>query len=231
MSKYLGKLLLENVIEEPTSVSVKYVFSRDAFCFRYECASGTYAMYVGSDLCYAVAGLVGTLDFQYQWSVGYSVKEKKKAEHLSEMRNEELNLLGGRKKLVLSGQLDNDVDFDILCVIQYLYQFSTCVLNEVMKQSKRRKWGRAESCYVQLTKRKQCLGRKKGSKNRESFNEDVETLEETLNRCRHNKRVAIEKGFIAWYLDACREECKALGKKLNKVQMLAQWNKERGDLD
>lgn len=231
MSKYLGKLLLENaLVERPQLVSVKYVASRDAFCFRIECVSGSYAMYIGSSLCYSVARLVGTLDFQYQWSVGYSVRAKKGVECLREMRDKELELLGGRKKLVLTNQLDNDDDFDMLCAIQYMYQFSVQVLNEIKKQNKRRKWGRSESCYVQLQERVQHKGRKLGSKNREDF-EDSESEDEILERCRHNKDAGVSKGFLSWYLDACKEECKALGKKFDREKCIEQWKELRKDAD
>lgn len=232
MSKYLGKMLLEAAaVERPNMVSVKYVASRDAFCFRIECVSGSYAMYIGSELAFAVARLIGTLECQYQWSVGYSVRAKKGVGSLREMRDKELELLGGRKKLVLTNQLDNDDDFDTLCAIQYLYQFSVQVLNEIKKQSKRRKWGRSDSMYVQLQERVQHKGRKLGSKNREDFNENVETLEETLERCQHNKRAGIEKGFLSWYLDACKEECKVLGQKFDRDKCIEQWKELRKDAD
>ena len=231
MSKYLGKLLLGNaLVERPEMVSVKYVTSRDAFCFRYQCVSGTHAMYIGSGLCYAVARLTGTLDFQYQWSVGYSVRAKKGIEYLGEMRGKELELLGGRKKLVLTNQLDNDDDFDMLCAIQYLYQFSVQVLNEIKKQSKRRKWGRSDNVYVQLQERVQHKGRKLGSKNRESL-EDKESEDEILSRCEHNKCAGIEKGFLSWYLDACKEECKVLGQKFDREKCTEQWKELRKDIN
>lgn len=232
MSKYLGKLLLENaLVERPEMVSVKYVASRDAFCFRIECVSGSYAMYIGSELAFAIARLIGTLDFQYQWSVGYSVRAKKGIEYLGEMRKDELDLLGGRKKLILSGQLDNDDDFDMLCAIQYKYQFSAQVLNEVKKQSKRRKWGRSDSVYVQLQERVQHQGRKPGSKNIAKGFENSETLEETLERCRHNKDAGVAKGFLSWYLDACKEECKVLGQKFDRDKCIEQWKELRKDAD
>lgn len=232
MSKYLGKLLLGNaLVERPEMVSVKYVASRDAFCFRYQCVSGTHAMYIGSGLCYAVARLTGTLDFQYQWSVGYSVRAKKGIEYLGEMRGKELELLGGRKKLVLTNQLDNDDDFDMLCAIQYMYQFSVQVLNEIKKQSKRRKWGRSNSVYVQLQERVQHKGRKLGSKNVSKGFEDSETLEDILSRCQHNKDAGVSKGFLSWYLDACKEECKVLGQKFDREKCVEQWKELRKDIN
>jgi len=232
MSKYLGKLLLDNcIVERPNSVSVKYVASRDAFCFRIECVSGSYAMYIGSELAFAIARLIGTLDFQYQWSVGYSVRAKKGVESLREMRDKELELLGGKKKLVLTNQLDNDDDFDMLCAIQYKYQFSVQVLNEIKKQSKRRKWGRSDSVYVQLQERVQHKGRKLGSKNIAKGFDDSESLEDILSRCEHNKRAGIEKGFLSWYLDACKEECKVLGQKFDREKCIEQWAELRKDIN
>lgn len=231
MSKYLGKLLLENaLVERPEMVSVKYVASRDAFCFRVICVNTNYAMYIGSSLCYSVARLIGTLDFQYQWSVGYSVRAKKGVESLREMRDKELDLLGGRKKLVLTNQLDNDDDFDMLCAIQFKYQFSVQVLNEIKKQSKRRKWGRSDSVYVQLQDRVLHQGRKLGSKNISKGFEE-ESVEETLARCRHNKDAGVSKGFLSWYLDACKEECKVLGQKFDREKCIEQWKELRKDAD
>ena len=82
-----------------------------------------------------------------------SLKEKKGIEEFVSMRNSELDLLGGRRKLVMSGQLDNDDDFDNLCVIQHLYQFSEVTLKEIKKQWKRFKWKKASSPYLELTRR------------------------------------------------------------------------------
>lgn len=233
MSKYLGKLLLESgAVEEPGQVCVKYSASRDAFCFRIESGeSGIRHFYVGKDLCFELASIIGMLDFQYRWSVGYKVKEKKGVSELGSMRLAELGLLGGRRELILSGALDNDEDFDTLCVIQYLYQFSETLLDKVMCERKRHKWGRSSSNWVQMKKRVLGKsGRKKGGKNSNKgldSEDEKESLEDILSRCAHNKAVAIQRGFYTWYKEACEEEAKALGKKLDKVKMLVQWNKER----
>ena len=231
MSKYLGKLLLESGavssawLESGGGLCIKYAKVKDVFLFRIGGGEGQ-VIGIGSSLCMNMAALRGTLDFQYKWSVGYKVKEKRDVSELRSLRTEELDLLGGRRELILEGLLDNDEDFDVLCAIQYLYNLSETFLLSV-KRSWRKGTG---SKWVQVPKKVLGKsGRKKGGHNSvdKSGDSEEESLEELLLRVAHNKKVAIEKGFYTWYKEACEEEAKAKGVPLDKVEMLVQWNKER----
>lgn len=228
MSRYLGKVILEKkIVDEKSikSVYVKYVHSGSGK-FMFKCDKFSFS--VGYELCYALS-VIGSPDFQYKWSMGYVVRERKGIEFFREMRDAELDLLGGRKNLVLSGQLDNDVDFDTLCAIQYLYKFSASFLDKVRREWKRKKWGRSSDRWLELERR--CLkagGRKQGSKNkinlvRPGYWSENETVIEALDRCEHNKKVAVMKGYFAWFLEACREECKIRGEVFDKDECVSAW--------
>lgn len=216
MSKYLGKLLLDSgsITEAETeNACVKYILSNDAFMFK----AGTYKFCVGADLVFELAELKGTLECQYAWSTGYVVRPKKGIEYLREMRNDELTLLGGRRELIISNQLDNDYDFDLLCVLQYLYKFSNDFFKRVKGHSIRSKK------YLSLQRKVLGkAGRKKGSKN--VSEEESETIPEILMRCEHNMGVAVDKGFLEWYIEAQKEWCKAANKKFDKKKCLEKWN-------
>lgn len=230
MSKYLGKLLLEaQVVPDIDKVSVKYVAGRNAFCFNVD---DSFKMYVGKDLCLNMFSVKGMLPFQYQFSVGYVVKEKKNVSELHLMRADEFNMLGGRRNLILNGLLDNDDDFDYLCVIQYLFKVSDTVLKKVMRLWKRRKWGKEENAWLKLEKRSLgCSGRKPGSKNSKSLDDEVvETLDDALFRIAHNKKSSVAKGILEWYIEACKEECKLKGLKFDKDKCISEWNKLRLEL-
>ena len=231
MSRYLGKLLIEGGGVSASGfdkVSVKYVFSSDMFCFKCE-GERNFFFRIGREMCQNLVRLcaVGTLECQYRWSVGYVVREKKGIEEFVSMRNSELDLLGGRRKLVMSGQLDNDDDFDNLCVIQHLYQFSEVTLKEIKKQWKRFKWKKASSPYLELTRREPHKGREVGSKNKVEEKEDFESVEDVLFRCEHNKKSALEKGILGYYLEAEKERCKVLNLRFDKDKVLQDWNQER----
>ena len=235
MSRYLGKLLLESGavdsawLESGGGLCVKYAKVKDMFLFRIGGGEGQ-VIGIGSPLCMNMAAIRGMLDFQYKWSVGYKVREKRGVDELRSLRAEELELLGGRRELILSGQLDNDEDFDILCAIQYLYNLSETFLLSV-KRSWRKGTG---SKWVQIQKRVLGhAGRKKGGKNsvKSSDDSESETLEELLARCEWNRKVAVKRGFYEWYLEACKEEAKALGKKLDKDEVLSQWNELRAKME
>ena len=228
MSKYLGKLLLESgcvnegCLEE---VLVHYVKSKDAFCFRYEGVGSGGIFYAGAGLVNGLCAESGYLECQYQFSVGYTVRPLKGIEELKSMRMDELELLGGRRSLILSGQLDNDDDFDMLCAIQYLFKFSASFFDRVKAH-----WKRKHS-YVAMERRiRGKSGRKKGGHNKEKES-DFESLEDILLRVRHNKQVAVKKGFVEWYIDACKEECKALDLKFNKDKCLNEWNELRRECE
>ena len=231
MSKYLGKLLIEAKVVDPEwlesggGLCVKYVKGRDMFLFRIGGGEGE-VIAVGAELCLALARIIGMLDFQYKWSVGYKVKEKRGVEELKSLRDEELNQLGGRKELILSAQLDNDDDFDILCAIQYLYK-----LSETFLLSVKRSWrsGNRGCKWKQLPKRiLDHGGRKKGSKNlvKGLDSEESETLEEMLARCEHNMKAGLAKGFYAWFEEGYKEKCRILGQRFDKDKCWKLWNEE-----
>lgn len=227
MSKFLGKLLLESgAVLDPGHVAVKYVKTKDNFCFK----TDEYSFYVGKDLCFALFSFVGMLDHQFKFSVGYAVREKKGVSEIAEMRAEELDMLGGRKSLILSGALDNDDDFDMLCVIHYLFNVSSSVLRKVMRLNKSRKWDRVKSSWLNLDKRLLGnQGRKKGSvsKVKLDYNDEGESTEDILLRIAHNKRSAVLKGFYEWYVEAVKEECALNKVKFDKEACHKAWNKER----
>lgn len=233
MSKYLGKLLLESGIVSGSyldSVLVHYVKSKDAFCFRYEHSDGAQGVggifYAGAGLVNGLCAETGYLECQYQFSVGYTVRPLKGIESIKEMRMDELEMLGGRRSLILSGQLDNDDDFDMLCAIQYLFKFSASFFDRVKGH-----WRRDHS-YVEMERRKvgKC-GRKKGGKNKKDAYNEEESLEDLLLRVRHNKKVAVQRGILEWYLEACKEESKALDLKFNKDKCLEEWNNLRRECE
>ena len=228
MSKYLGKLLIESKSVNECyldSVLVHYVKSKDAFCFRYEGKDCGGVFYAGAGLVNGLCAEPGYLECQYQFSVGYTVRPLKGIESIKEMRMDELESLGGRRELILSGALDNDDDFDMLCAIQYLFKFSASFFDRVKGH-----WRRDHS-YVEMEKRKvgKC-GRKKGGKNKRN-SEEAESMEDLLLRVRHNKKVAVQRGILEWYLEACKEECKALDLKFNKEKCLEEWNNLRRECE
>ena len=233
MSKYVGKLLLESkVVDNLARVRVKYLSSRRQFCFDIEEESGyKFGMFVGQDLCLDMFSMTGMLECQYQFSIGYAVRQKKDVSELKVMKADELNMLGGRRALILSGALDNDDDFNYLCVIQYLFKVSDTVLRKVMRLWKRRKWGKEESSWLELDKRALGnQGRKPGSKNH-VVDGEAESIEDTLLRIEHNKKAAVAKGMLSWYIEACKEECRLAGEKFDKKACLASWDKLRLDVN
>lgn len=235
MSKFLGKLLLESkTVDNLVRVRVKYLSSRRQFCFNVNTVSGLwFTMFVGQDLCLDMFQMTGMLECQYQFSVGYAVRQKKDVSELKVMRADELEMLGGRRALILSGALDNDDDFNYLCVIQYLFKVSDTVLRKVMRLWKRRKWGKEESSWLELEKRALGRsGRKPGSRNNKSLDSDgeVESREDILLRIRHNKKAAVAKGMLSWYIEACKEECRLNETKFDKKACLASWDKLRLDM-
>lgn len=234
MSKYLGKLLLESeAVDNLARVRVKYLSSRRQFCFDVEEENGyKFGLFVGQDLCLDMFSMTGMLECQYQFSVGYAVRQKKDVSELKVMRADELEMLGGRRNLILNGLLDNDDDFNYLCVIQYLFKVSDTVLRKVMRLWKRRKWGKEESSWLELEKRALGRsGRKPGSKNGEKDADGgTESVEDALFRIRHNKQAAVAKGMLSWYIEACKEECRLAGEKFDRIKCLASWDKLRLDM-
>ena len=232
MSKYLGKLLVEaGLVSIPNEVSVKYVKSRKAFCFKVD---RNPEFYVDSVFCFKMVENRGMLPFQFKWSTGYAVREKKGVESIKELRLDEYSFLGGRKDIFWKGLLESDNDFDMICVIQYAFVLCPSVLVEVIRTYKRHRWGRLPNHATPFM----CLrerelgksGRKKGSKNVVKGSDEEETFDDIVSRCEHNLRVAVAKGFFEWYLEAYKEMCKAKGQKFDKELCLKQWNEERAKI-
>lgn len=256
MSKLLGKLLCKELeIDDESgfgvgSCSVKYIHSSDSFEFKWEgTRNGIGGIFkVCKDFAMCVAGISNTFNWMYEWSVGY-----KTLVHLSDislLRRRELNYVAsclvpdfkfgsndegmdnsfvGRRTLLVTGWLDNDSDFDNLCMVQHLFNVSPTILNSVVVAWKRKKWGRTSSRWVLLKKRENFGGRIVGAKglNNSDFDLEFESDDEFEARISHNKKAAIEKGFLAWYLDACREECKRKGIVFDKDKCVREWNKMR----
>ena len=175
----------------------------------------------------------GMLPFQFKWSTGYVVREKRDVSELKALRNEEFEYFGGRKEILWNGLVSSDDDFDMLCVIQYVFTVSSSVLMEVKRVYKRRKWKRGfyPNTFVKLEERKLGnSGRKVGSKNLvKEYDDEKESLEDVLSRCDHNMNVAVIKGFYLWFEDAYREKCKTLNKDFDINKCKEQWKNLRGE--
>ena len=225
MSKYLGKLLLESGAVSDSvlqSVLVKYVKQNDMFCFRYAGAEGGGIFYVGSEVVFMMCEFRGYLECQYQWSVGYTVRPLKGIESLRTMRDEELTLLGGRRALMLSGRLDNDDDFNMLCAIQYKFKFSEFFFRRVRGHFKRN-----HDWVLMQEKALGHAGRKAGSKNSVDESSECETVSEVIERCEWNMSVAVKRGILEWYIEANKELCKVTNQRFDKDKCLEKWNELR----
>ena len=169
------------------------------------------------------------------WSVGYETQEKLgyRPGDFALLRDREMKFIGS----CLTPEEDEaavffDVDsFYDLSVWQYLFNISETVLKSVRKAWKRRKWGRGDvgsGAWVSLRVRENFGGRKPGSKGIRRVSSVLEESEEDFNeRISHNKKVAVEKGFLAWYLEACKEECKRRGVRFERESCVDAWNKLR----
>lgn len=230
MSKYLGKLLVDaGLVSIPNRVLLKYVRSRKAFCFKVD---RNPEFYVERKFLETFLSNRGMLPFQFKWSTGYVVKEKKGVESIKELRLDEYSFLveGGRKEIFWKGLIASDDDFDTLCVIQYAFVLCPSVLVDAIRNYKRAKWGRVEGTFMILRERELGkTGRKKGSKNLVKDVEE-ESLNDILLRTEHNLRVAVVRGFFEWYLDAYKEMCKAKGEKFDRDLCAKQWNEERAKI-
>ena len=242
MSRYLGRLVLEKEIiegERISSVQVKYCVSSNRFLFKCFGCRTRFSLYADADLCWNLVQLSGDeLDFQYVWSMGYAVRERNK--DIRFLHNMEMDLLGkkcgvsDRKGLLLSERIGSDYEFDVLCAIQYKFKLCRSVLEDVVCQWKRKNWGRSKNRWVELVAKNEDWlsgGRKLGSKNIEHEHEEIskEFLDEELERVKHNKNVAVLRGYLGWWVDACKEECALLGVEFDKVACLDQWKNTRKD--
>lgn len=153
MSKYLGKVLREiGVGACIKSVRVLYVKSSDKFCFKIcEDMNDCWNMNVDREFCLNVCKLKAVQEYQYKWSIGYKVREKKGPESIQEMIRDEYEFLNTtRKEAVISGKIGSDLEFEYLCVLQYKFGLSVSFLNEVLKQWKRKSWKRTEERWLKL---------------------------------------------------------------------------------
>lgn len=176
------------------------------------------------------------MDFCYQWSIGYETREKlgRRPGDLQLLRDKELKFISESTGGDFSG--NSGVDFDLdsyfdLSVWQYLFNISETILKKARILWKKRKWnrGNVSSCWLELKKRENFGGRLIGSHSisHAGVNLNMESEEDFKIRIAHNKKVALNKGFLAWYLDTCKEECKRLGKNFDKEKCVEEYGRLR----
>lgn len=115
-------------------------------------------------------------------------------------------------------------------MIMYLFCLSATVLHSVCVEWKRKSWGRSTTRWIELATRTNFGGRVVGALGKKENSVDefgVESDSDFAIRIEHNKKVALEKGFLAWYLDACKEECKRQGLVFNREECVRSWDKLR----
>jgi len=244
MSKLLGKIFLEEEKNEDEygKLLVRYLKTVDSFEFKgfrkskddeekelgisfKDLGEKKDVLVVPSLLMFAMLNADKVPDVVYKWSIGYKTKEKRSdpREVLNKEREYLISVCG--KEMFLGFAKDDFLD---VCRWQYLYKVSNGLLEDVMRQWKRRKWNKSECVWINVEKRLNEYGREKGSKNKNRFNElESESDEEFKERIEHNKKAGIEKGYLAWYLDACREECKRAGVRFEKEKCLKEWKECR----
>ena len=231
MSWYLGKILVENKIEDrPKQVKVKYVQISNCFAFNCKFAKYSYSFKVNRELvkkmCSVGSGGRNILPFQYRWSIGYVVREAKGVEELKELRRAEKEYF---TKPWMSW-FDSDTDFDVFSVIQYVFCLSKSALSEVEKLAKRVKWGKSETKWYSLKEREVVRTRTRnrvGSVSSTSIEKFNETKADALERVAHNKKVAVKKGYIERFIEASKEECKILKREFDRDVCISEWKKMR----
>lgn len=216
MSKFLGKLLCKSSmfdIEEFAGCKVRYLKGKNRFEFIVSFAGGGVERFsVDADLLHdmLLVDKNGGPDFFYKFSVGYAKKERVGVESINSVRKQEMELLGGRTELIMSGAIDSDYEFDLLCVIMFVFNISVSILSRVRGANSKRhiglstKSGQTGSVWVELQKRdmNSCCGRKKGSLNRKDTRDvNNEALEELTLRAQHNMQVALNKNSFAIYFE------------------------------
>ena len=251
MSKLLGKLRCQTNAEKVFDlVLVRYIKSTDSFEFQAVVAKTKELKIfkIKSDVVIKVANERGDEDFLFKFSVGY--KNRPKMTDPWRLMNREMDEIAnmimkekegkrikkellwsdscsGRRYLIARGYLDSDESFLDLCMIQYLCCFNISVLNEVFKQWKRKKWGRSPDRWVKLKFRQNIKGRKRGAVSEKRKEMWSESEEDFCERIAHNKKAAVLKGYLGWYLDACREECAHFGRKFDRNFWISVWKVER----
>ena len=191
-----------------------------------------YRLVVKSDVLSAMIMADKIDDVIYHWSVGYESREKlgRRAGDYGLLKSREIDFI--RKVLSASDSQSDLLDLDgylDLCVWQYLFNISETVLLGVKRCWKRKSWGRSDSSWVSLGVRKNFGGRKRGANSirRSSDLVEAETEEEFVQRISHNKKVALERGIMAWYLEACLEECKRRHVPFSRPNSITEWNELR----
>ena len=170
------------------------------------------------------------MDLVYHWSVGYESREKlgRRPGDFGLLRDKEYAFL--RESVGMEAPIDYD-DYLDLCVWQYCFNISETILRFVKVLWKKKRWGRSSSEWLQLKKRENFGGREWGSKNlSENRNLVLESDADFDERISHNKKVAITRGIFAWYLEACREECKRKKVPFNRDECASAWNKARNNI-
>lgn len=241
MSSFLGKLIykisspaLDDADADADAGSVRcfvsYVESKKRFRFR---LYGLNKLFNESErshpyLSFSMnSGLVkcctdlkaGMCPFWYKWSIGYSTKFELDATwaNVKEVRMKEMEVLGGRKNLIMNDEIDSDDHYDWLSVIQYLFCLSRKVLCDVERQWKRKKWGKSDDRWVELKRRPQNYKkpRKKRRVTVTTWEELKEMYPETYMRIKHNKKAGAIRRVFWWFQDAYEEECRVFGRKFN----------------
>lgn len=166
----------------------------------------------------------------YHWSVGYMAREK------LGNRPGDFKLLADRESEYIAKIVGDSVaggfDFDSyvdLSVWQYLFNISETILKMVKVLWKKRKWnrGNVSSCWLQLAQRNNFGGRVLGAKGLEHKIDYSESETDFKERIAHNKKVAVAKGYLGWYIDSCKEECKRFSEVFDKDKCLETWQKLR----
>jgi len=212
MSKFLGKLLCKSGmfdIEEFAGCKVRYLKGKNRFEFIVSFVGGGGAEHfsVDADLLHDMLLIDknGGPDFFYKFSVGYAKKERVGVESINSVRKGLWQVLGGRTALIMSGAIDSDYEFDLLCMIMFVFNLSVSILSRVRGANSKRhiglstKSGQTGSVWVELQKRdmNSCCGRKKGSLNRK----DTSDVNNEAFRAKHNMQVALNKNSFAIYFE------------------------------
>ena len=217
MSRYLGKLLIKSGKVEKKGnkafCEVKYIRSKDRFEFR----SNYGNVKVDRYLCFKMADLRNNDELFNRWSIGYRSPEKE--QDIEKVREKEINYLcGSRRQMFMDELVDSDSDFDLLCVIMSEF----CVSSSILLRMSKSKWNK-------LKVRVEQKGRKLGSKKTKD-NVLEESEEEFKARIAHNKRVSVEKGLLAFYLEACKEECERMHMKYDKDDCVKEFLEKRKEM-
>ena len=121
-----------------------------------------------------------------------------------------------------------------MSVWQYLYNISETILKKVKVLWKKRKWnrGNVSSCWLELERRQNYGGRLVGAKGLGGSGSDFvsESDADFNERIEHNKKVAVSKGYLTWYIETCKEEAKRKGVLFDKEACLVSWREERANM-